>query len=98
MLVLSRTIGEYNLFKLMEFLKPRFFEITGALFVSFSLVYLLSLVSYHPLNNFDLLFEHFSLIGFLSKIGSFAATSMLESFGLVAYLLFLYLFVWGVFF
>ncbi|MBL6784714.1 MAG: DNA translocase FtsK [Rickettsiales bacterium] len=82
----------------MEFLKPRFFEITGALFVSFSLVYLLSLVSYHPLNNFDLLFEHFSLIGFLSKIGSFAATSMLESFGLVAYLLFLYLFVWGVFF
>lgn len=82
----------------MEFFKLRSFEILGFVFVVFSIVYVGSLFAYHPLDNSDLIFNDLTFKNFFFLLYNFLASLSLETFGLVSFLIGIYLFVWGVFF
>ena len=82
----------------MEFFKLRSLEIIGMALVISSFFYIISLLSYHPLDQVGLHGVEYNIKNIFGHLGAYIASLMLEIFGLVSYLLGLYLFVWGVYF
>ncbi|MBT4921523.1 MAG: DNA translocase FtsK [Rickettsiales bacterium] len=80
----------------MEFFKLRILEMVGVTLIITSFFYIISLLSYHPLDQAGLYGFDNNIQNILGSLGVYVAALMLEIFGLASYLLGLYMFVWGV--
>ena len=86
-----------NYSKISSFFNKRIIEIIGLLIVLLSFFLLLSLLTYYSEDQYFSSQENIKIHNLLGSYGSFVSDLILQSFGIISFLLFVTFFITGIF-